>query len=120
MRIDRIAGALIDDQTGPCDLTLAEGQVAEVIPSADAAGPGTVLRAEGRVVIPALVDAHVHLDKAFLLAAVEAEGDPLAPTVGSAIAAVAALRGQLPIERVAHGARRAIDRLIGNGVTAAR
>jgi cytosine deaminase len=120
MRIDRIAGALIDGQPGPCDLALAEGRVAGVTASADPAGPETVLRAEGRVVVPALVDAHVHLDKAFLLAAVEAEGDPLAPTLGSAIAAVAALRGQLPIERVAHGARRAIDRLIGNGVTAAR
>src|SRR6188508_2598350 len=88
--IDRVSGAMIDGQPGPCDLALAGGQVVAVAPSTDAAGPGTVLRAEGRVVIPALVDAHVHLDKAFLLAAVEANGAPLGPTLGEAIARVAA------------------------------
>jgi cytosine deaminase len=129
MLIDRIADARISSTpiagapAAPCDLVLAGGLVRAVAPArqddGDARGE-TVLRAGGRALIPALVDAHVHLDKAFLLAAAEEDGGPPAPELGAAIAGVARLRGRIGVEEVRRGAERAVDRLIANGVTAAR
>lgn len=125
MLIERILGARVDGHAGACDLVIRGGRVRAVAPSdGDAAGDldggGAVLRAGGRVVIPALVDAHVHLDKAFLLAAAEEESGPPAPGLGEAIAAVARLRGRISLDVVRQRAERAVDRLIANGVTAAR
>jgi cytosine deaminase len=123
--IDRIEGARLGAAgTATSDLALGGGRVlavgagARVSPAAG--GGGAVLRAGGRAVIPALVDAHVHLDKAFLLAAAEADGDAPAPELGAAIAAVARLRGRVPLADVRRAAERAVDRLIAGGVTAAR
>jgi cytosine deaminase len=122
--IDRIAGARVAGADGAlADLVLGGGRVLRVapaVPSPPAGGAATVLRAGGRAVIPALVDAHVHLDKAFLLADAEEDGGPPAPDLGAAIAAVARLRARVSLDRVRRGAERAIDRLIANGVTAAR
>lgn len=117
---------------GPADLVLEEGRVSR------AAGPGTgppvldsaahnsaaVLDAAGRVVLPAFVDAHVHLDKAYLLdpidQALAAEGAELTADLGDAIATVARLRPRLGPETVAAGAQRAVDTLVRNGTVAAR
>jgi cytosine deaminase len=121
----RVAGA----EAGPAglvDLALDGGRVRAVVPAGgggrdrEAPGGAAVLHAGGRVLIPALVDAHVHLDKAFLLAAAEEEGGPPAPDLGAAIAAVARLRGRVGLAEVKRGAARAIDRLVASGVTAAR
>jgi len=127
MLIDRIAGARVAGQKGDgvSDLALVGGRVVAVAPAANvgagAARGETVLGAGGRALIPALVDAHVHLDKAFLLAAAEAEaGGPPAPELHAAIACVAGLRGRIDLPDVRRGAERAVDRLIANGVTAAR
>ncbi|PRY61174.1 amidohydrolase family protein [Glycomyces artemisiae] len=95
------------------------------------AGPGEmphpgpeVFDAAGRVVLPAFTDAHVHLDKAFLLPAIEdalaAEGTALTPDLSDAIATVARLRDRLPAGAVAASAQRAADTLLRNGTTAAR
>jgi cytosine deaminase len=77
------------------------------------------LAAEGRVVLPAFVDAHVHLDKAFTFAVASANG-PLQPNLGSAIAAVAGLRGRMTHDALLVAAQRAVTTLVANGVTAAR
>jgi cytosine deaminase len=131
--IDRIAGARVAGATGLCALDLRDGRVAEVALEGEReAGhegehegerrpsPAEVtLEAAGRVVLPAFVDAHVHLDKAFLLADAEAAG-PLRPTLDAAIASVGALRASLAPARVRAIAERAITRLVRHGVTAAR
>jgi cytosine/creatinine deaminase len=125
----RIAGAETGGSepqhlTDLADLTLADGRVREVAPAAGgvagAAHAGTALRAGGRVVMPALVDAHVHLDKAFLLAAAQEHAGPLAADLPSAIATVARLRGHVAAADVRRAAERALERLVANGVTAAR
>jgi cytosine deaminase len=123
MLIDRVAGAAVDG-VGICDLALAGGRVIEVAPPAtrrgEAARVGVTLRAGGRAVVPAFVDAHVHLDKAFLLAAAEEDGRAPGAELGAAIAAVAELRGRIGPGRVRREATRALTRLVGQGVTAAR
>ncbi|MFC5754766.1 amidohydrolase family protein [Actinomadura rugatobispora] len=111
MLIDRISGARVDAGE-PVTLELRDGRVGR------AAGPrephGTELAADGRVVLPAFVDAHVHLDKAYLLGHTPG---PLTPDLDKAIAAVAGVRG---VVDPAEGAERAVRTLVRNGVTAAR
>ena len=117
MLIDRVAGARLVGRAATHAIELREGRVASVVP--DASGHGVTLAAAGRVVLPAFVDAHVHLDKAFLRAESEAAG-PLEPSLGAAIASVGALRSSLSPARVRAVAERAVDRLVRHGVTAAR
>jgi cytosine deaminase len=139
--IDRIERARIDAGSSEVDLTLAAGRVAAIscedgaglpalpplasgrLRDAGGAGPpvfpparGNRLDAGGRALVPGFVDAHVHLDKAFLL---ERSGT-CAPQLSAAIEAVAGLRSELSLELVRANARRALELLIQNGVTAAR
>jgi cytosine deaminase len=115
MLIGGVAGARTPAQPAGVDLAIVDGVVA--------AGPGAVgrpwLDAGGRVVLPAFVDAHVHLDKAYLLGAAERAGLDASDLAG-AIAAVRALRDSVPLEAVAAGARRAAEALVRHGTTAAR
>ncbi|MFG3341797.1 amidohydrolase family protein [Glycomyces sp. NPDC048151] len=109
---------------GPADLFLEGGQVVRAAaPGAGPAAPAT-FDAAGRAVLPAFTDAHVHLDKAFLLEPIArelaAEGAELTADLGDAIAAVARLRPRLGPEVVATGAQRAVDTLVRNGTLAAR
>jgi len=62
---------------------------------------------------PAFVDAHVHLDKAFLAATWPTEA-----RLGAAIDAVGAFRGKLTLERTRAHAERAVALLCKNGITA--
>jgi cytosine deaminase len=118
MLIDAIVRARLGrrgEQEAEHALWLAGGRVAELRP--DAAGRrGSVLDAGGHAVVPAFVDAHVHLDKAFLAR----DAGCCAPRLDAAIRAVAALRETVGLERVRANAERAVDLLVRNGVVAAR
>ena len=120
MRIDRITGACCVGPARHIDLSLADGVVAATAPAGGSAAPvaGT-LAADGRVVVPAFVDAHVHLDKAYLIGH-PSLGDDLSTTLDGAIAAVGRLRKVLTLDDVRIGALRAVDTLVRNGTTAAR
>jgi cytosine deaminase len=117
--IDRITSARLPGRPGLHDLRLAAGRVTSVEPAGSPGPQEQVLAAEGRVVAPAFVDAHVHLDKAHLLDAAEAAG-PHDPRLGSAIAAVDRLRGQIPLHQVRVNAARALATLHRHGTVAAR
>ena len=121
MLIDRVADARVAGHAGLCALRIEAGRCAslEVADAVGAPAGATTLDAGGRVVVPAFVDAHVHLDKAFLLHEAEAAG-PLSPTLESAISSVAALRKTLSPGVVRAGAERAVERLVMHGITAAR
>jgi len=129
MLIDRITDARIPGRASACDVHLEHGRVAalgepglsvtDIANGAQGAEGSATLDARGRVVLPAFVDAHVHLDKAFMLCAAEAQG-PLSPHLDAAIAAVAALRGSMSLDAVRAAAERAVDVLVRNGTTAAR
>jgi cytosine deaminase len=124
--VDRVARAVVPGH-GLSDLILDGGRVASVGsatvpagarvgPRAAPPGPGA-LDASGRVVLPGFVDAHLHLDKAFMFGSVVGV---LRADLDDAIAAVARLRGSVPPSVFAAGARRAVDTLVANGVTTAR
>jgi cytosine deaminase len=119
MLIDRIADAHVAGHAGARAIDLEGGRCTRVAPTPALAPAATILEAGGRVVVPALVDAHVHLDKAFLLHEAESAA-PLEPTLQGAIGAVAALRKTLAPGVAKAGAERAVDRLVKHGVTAAR
>jgi len=114
MLIGRIEDARFGDGAELATLDLELGRVATARPPGSV--NGAVLNARGRVVLPALVDAHVHLDKAFLLDG----GDPGEASLGAAIRAVASARESLGPATVLANARRALELLVKNGVTAAR
>jgi cytosine deaminase len=116
MLIDRITDARLPSSADAHTLDLRDGRVARVALSGEQPQPGTELALNGKLLGPALVDAHVHLDKAFLL---DTAGT-CAPTLAAAIASVAALRGRLPISELRANAERAIEQLVKSGVTAAR
>jgi cytosine deaminase len=117
--IDCIVGATTLEDPTPHDLVFVDGHVARGAMDDPTRGEGTTLDAAGRVVVPGFVDAHVHLDKAYLLAEVERRG-PVGPHLDDAIAAVARLRGVLPLSAVGAAARRALATMIGHGTVAAR
>src|SRR5205814_1228549 len=77
------------------------------------AGAG-VLDVAGRVVLPAFVDGHVHLDKAF------ADPGRVPPELPAVLAAMASLRQTTSADLTHQRMRRAVDALVRNGTTAAR
>jgi cytosine deaminase len=81
------------------------------------------IEAGGRVLLPGLVDAHVHLDKAYQLAAATAagfDGDLREDVLRSAIAATASLRKSVDSTFVIPGMRRLLTEMRRTGTAAAR
>lgn len=113
--------ARLPGRDGQWDVTVADGLISAVSPSvagfAGPAGPSDI-DADGRAVIPGLVDAHVHLDKAYLLDALGpgAHADGLA----GAIAATRALRPTLTAADTERGMRRVLAGMVRDGTAAAR
>ena len=121
MLIERITNAQTWGNSEPVMLELEDGRVRAVRApqrgeATAAFGRKLTLDAGGRVVAPAFVDAHVHLDKAFLS---EVAG-PTEPRLERAIERVAELRRQVSFEQLSRNAERAVELLIKNGVSAAR
>jgi cytosine deaminase len=121
MLIERITNARIAGKTGPVTLDLEDGRVRAVRGAPRGETKAAFVRkltldAGGRVVAPAFVDAHVHLDKAFL----SEHAGPTEPHLDRAIERVAQLRGQVSFQQLSRNAERAVELLIKNGVSAAR
>lgn len=109
-----IRGARTLTRPEGADLTVAAGVVSAVDAPGQGACTAGAYEAGGRVVVPGFVDAHVHLDKAFLLP------ENPEPHLAAALASVAGSRTTVTLRTVADNARRAIDALVRNGTTAAR
>ena len=100
------------------DLGCRDGRVAAVVAAGSlvAAPAGTMRELSGRLVTPGLVDAHVHLDKAFLSArAPGREG-----TLTEAIRVTGEAKKRFTVEDIRARARRLLDLAVRSGTTAMR
>jgi cytosine deaminase len=102
---------------GLIDLPIEAGRIAAEEPGGPSgSATSSVLDADGAAVVPAFVDAHVHLDKAHLLGV----GEPAGSGLAGAILAMQEVRRTQPAAVVDAGARRGVGSLISHGVVAAR
>jgi cytosine deaminase len=108
--------ARIEDHDGLFDVGLAGGRIAEVAPRIEAEA-ATDLDAEGRLVSPAFVEPHIHLDKVGVL--------PFLPpnrsgTLAEAISLLHATKRAASVEEVAERAGRVIRQAVMAGTTTIR
>jgi cytosine deaminase len=103
------------DQLVECDVRIENGRVAEVAPSI-AAGTDQEIDLAGRLLLPAFVDSHVHLDKAFLW-----ESPLIHGTVGPAFfAALRDFKATAEKAEIKARMRRALELAASHGTTALR
>jgi cytosine deaminase len=93
------------------DLGIAEGRIAALAPGLPDAAPAIDLG--GRLVVPGLVETHIHLDKTCILDRCTIR----AGTVQEAIAEVARAKQDFTAEDVYARGRRTLERCILNGTT---
>ena len=109
-----VRGAMLADGSGPMDVGIAAGRIAAVVPVLDTDAPE--MPAGGCLLIPGLVETHLHLDKTCIL-------DRCTASEGSVAEAVrltsAAKRGFTSDDVYARG-RRTLERCIGWGTTRIR
>jgi len=107
-----VHGAVTD---GPADVLIVDGVIAEV-----GAGPSVevdeVVDLDGRLLLPAAVEPHAHLDKAFLAEREENETGDLA----GAIDAMIRLSGRITHDDIVERAERAARLMASNGYVAVR
>ena len=109
-----VRGAMLADGSGPVDVGIAAGRIAALAPSLAADGP--VLDAGGCLLLPGLVETHVHLDKTCILDRCHAaEG-----SVAEAVRLTAAAKRSFTPEDVYARGRRTLERAIGWGTTRMR
>jgi cytosine deaminase len=111
----RLARCRLPDQGDLVDVGVDGGRVTAI---GDLAGvpAARILPVDGRLVVPGFVDAHVHLDKAFLLdRAPGREG-----TLAEALRVTAEAKRGFTVEDVRARARALLDRAVAHGTTAMR
>ena len=112
-----IEGARLPDGPGPLDVLVRAGRIAAVgVVDAATLGDARRIRADGRLLAPAFVDPHIHLDKALLL-------DRLSGEVGSveeAIARTASLKRGFTRDDMRARAERVLRMMLRNGTLYAR
>jgi cytosine/creatinine deaminase len=116
----KITNARLSNCSNLCDITIANGIITD-LSIADLSAPAhpaiaTPIDAQGKLVIPGLIDAHFHLDKALLLDRCPAQiGD-----FTEALQETVRLKQGFTIEDIQTRASRAIANAIGFGITAMR
>jgi cytosine deaminase len=109
-----VQGARLIDGDGLVDVGIAAGRIAAVGASLPADGP--TLAADGCLLVPGLVETHVHLDKTCILDRCQASEGSVAEAVRLTSAAK---RGFTPEDVYARGSRT-LERAIGWGTTRMR
>lgn len=111
----KITTAQLLGQNGLWDVAIANGRIAAIAPVVPSFAP-TVIDAAGRLIIPGLVDGHLHLDKAFLFDRAPAiEG-----TFAEAMRETRRLKESFTVDDIRIRARRVIENAIALGTTAMR
>jgi cytosine deaminase len=108
----------LPERDGLVDLVVEGGRIT-VIRAHDPAAPlgaGRIVEARGRLVTPGLVEAHIHLDKAFL-------SERIVAPAGSALEAIRLVgeaKRRFTMEDIQARARRVLDLAVAAGTTAMR
>jgi len=110
-----IENATLVGRPGLWAIAIDHGIIAQVKPTAPIAAHTTV-DAQGKLLIPGLVDAHIHLDKAFLLAQAPAQTGDFA----EALAMTLRLKEQYTVADIQRRARAVLEQAIAFGITAMR
>ena len=111
-----VRNALLSGNDAPVDIAVDDGRITAIRPEIDADGE-TELDAEGNLVSPGLVDAHVHLDMAFSASGDrrprynEGEADR-----AETIERTATYFAEADHDELVANARRAADQAIANGI----
>ncbi len=107
----------VPDRDGLVDIALREGRIAAIGPHEASDGrTEAVIEVAGRLVTPGLVEAHIHLDKAFLSERLSA---PTA-SVREAIRQVGEAKRTFTVDDISARARRVLDLAVAAGTTAMR
>ncbi|WP_083913560.1 amidohydrolase family protein [Nocardia concava] len=110
-----LRAARIADNAELVDIAITNGVITAI--RSNVATPGTEeIDCAGRVVIPGLIESHVHLDKALL----DAEKSNPDGTLAGAISVTAELKRGFTVASIRDRARRVLDMAISNGTTVIR
>ncbi|WP_330179796.1 amidohydrolase family protein [Nocardia sp. NBC_01503] len=110
-----LRNARIDDAADLVDIAIENGIITAVGAQLPIHAPDEIDCA-ARVVIPGLIESHVHLDKALL----DAERPNPDGTLAGAIAVTAELKREFTVESIRDRARRVLDMAITHGTTMIR
>ncbi|MGW4119387.1 amidohydrolase family protein [Nocardia sp. NPDC004711] len=110
-----LRAARIADDAELVDIAIDGGVITAIGPALTGRGAEEIDCA-GRVVIPGLIESHVHLDKALL----DDEKSNPDGTLAGAISVTAELKRGFTVAAIRDRARRVLDMAIGNGTTAIR
>ena len=111
----KIENAALADRSELQTIAIHDGLIKEIAPAISAQAAQT-FDARGDLVIPGLVDPHLHLDKAFLLEQYPAQKG----TFQEALEETLRLKREFTIEDIQARSRRVIDSAIAFGTTAIR
>jgi cytosine/creatinine deaminase len=112
----KITKATLPGQTGQWDIAIADGYITEIAAAGGSTTDEQTLDAEGKLLIPGLVDPHIHLDKALLLTRYPAvEG-----TFTEALHQTLQAKAEYTITDIQTRAEKILQRAIAFGTTAMR
>lgn len=110
-----IKQARLNDGETLQDVAIENGKIVKIAPTIDGAAK-EVIEADGRVLIPGLVESHIHLDKALI-----ADREPnKSGTLKEAIQVTAKLKPTFTEEDVYNRAKQALEMIIRRGATTVR
>ncbi|RTE06447.1 cytosine deaminase [Paenibacillus whitsoniae] len=96
------------------DAVIQGGRIASIQPHQDLADDdATSIDARGRLLLPGLIEPHIHLDKAFLLPHMKED----VSSIAEAIASTAVLKRSFTKTDIAERAKQTLYQAIANGVT---
>ncbi|MBE9059664.1 amidohydrolase family protein [cf. Phormidesmis sp. LEGE 11477] len=111
----KIENATLAKESEQQTIAIRNGKIIQIAPVISPPAAQT-LDAAGSIVVPGLVDPHLHLDKAFLLEKSPAQ----AGTFQEALEETLRLKKEFTIEDIQARSRRVIENAIGFGITAIR